>query len=182
MTTDQQAIPPGWDYNPSTWPQRLPIVFLALIGTGIAGYLAAYQARWISTVWEPFFGDGSRVVLNSPASRILPISDAAIGTIGYLADAITGVFGGIDRWRKRPWLVIIFGIAVGPFGMASVILVILQPVLYDNFCTLCLASAVISLAMIGPAMDEMLASMQALRRHKSNGGSVWHGFWKGVPA
>jgi hypothetical protein len=76
-----------------------------------------------------------------------------------------------------PWMVILFGLAVGPLGLISVILVILQPVLFDAFCTLCLASAVVSVAMIGPALDEVLASLQYLRRVKADGASVWRSFW-----
>jgi hypothetical protein len=35
----KEWIPAGWTSNPSTWPQRLPIVGLALVGFGIAAYL-----------------------------------------------------------------------------------------------------------------------------------------------
>jgi hypothetical protein len=34
-------------------------------------------------------------------------------------------------------------------------------------------SAFISLSMIGPAMDEVLASLQHLRRVSREGGSIW---------
>ena len=169
--------PPGWSVNPSTWSQRLPIVGLALVGAVIASYLAAFQFKWIDTVWEPFFGNGSRRVLTSSVSHILPIPDGALGAIGYYVDAITGVIGGTQRWRTMPWIVVIFGLAVGPLGAISIVLVILQPVMFDAFCTLCLASAVISLSMIGPAIDEMLASLQYLKRVRHRGGSVWRAFW-----
>jgi uncharacterized membrane protein len=172
-------VPAGWGYNPSTWSQRLPIIGLALIGAAIAGYLAAFQLGLVSDVWEPFFGDGSRTILTSNVSRILPIPDAALGAAGYLADALTGGIGGRDRWRRVPWLVIIFGLAVGPLGVVSITLVILQPLLFDAFCTLCLTSALISVLMIGPAMDEVLASIQHLRRVQRDGGSLWHAFWTG---
>lgn len=171
------AIPPTWSYNPSGWSQRLPLVAAAMVGFGIAGYLALYQWRLIGGVWEPFFGGGSEKILNSSVSRILPIPDAALGAIGYLVDAVTGIIGGPGRWRRMPWIVIVFGIAVGPLGAVSVLLVILQPVLYDAWCTLCLASAVISVVMIGPAMDESLASLQYLRREYDSGRSVWKAFW-----
>ena len=174
--------PPGWDYNPSGWNQRLPIVLLALLGTGVATYLALYQLRVISSVWEPFFGDGSRTILNSKISHLLPIPDALLGALGYLADAVTGVVGGRDRWRTMPWIVVIFGLAVGPLGLISVVLVILQPVLFDAFCTLCLASAVISVVMIGPAMDEVLASLQHLKAMRARGHSLWSAFWGREPA
>lgn len=107
----------------------------------------------------------------------MPIPDAALGAFGYLLDAVTGVIGGRQRWRTMPWIVVIFGLAVGPLGLVSVMLVIFQPVLFDAWCTLCLASAVISLVMIGPAMDEFLASLQYLKRQHAHGRSLWHAFW-----
>jgi uncharacterized membrane protein len=169
--------PPGWNTNPSSWPQRVPIVALALVGFTIATVLALYQYRVIPEVWEPFFGDGSRVVLNSWVSNVLPVSDAALGAFGYLLDAVTGVIGGTRRWKTMPWMVILFGLAVGPLGAISLLLVIIQPVLLDAWCTLCLATALISVLMIGPAMDEVLASLQHLRRASTDGKSLWCVFW-----
>jgi uncharacterized membrane protein len=171
------GIPPGWDYNPATWGQRLPIVGLAMVGFAIASYLALYQWRVVSSVWEPFFGEGSVTILNSSVSHILPIPDAALGAMGYLLDAVTGIIGGRRRWRELPWIVIVFGLAVGPLGAISIMLVVFQPVLFDAWCTLCLASALISVLMIGPAMDEMLASLQYLRQVRDSGGSWWRALW-----
>ena len=56
-------------------------------------------------------------------------------------------------------------------------LVIFQPVLFDAWCTLCLSSALVSVLMIGPAADEVLASLQYLKREHVNGRSVWRAFW-----
>jgi len=176
--TPPNEIPPGWDYNPSSWPQRWPIIGLAIAGTAIAGYLTLFQVGVISTVWEPFFGAGSRTILTSWVSQLLhPIPDAGLGAASYLVDAVAGVIGGKRRWRTMPWIVVLFGLGVGPLGVVSVTLVILQPVLFDQWCTLCLASGVISVLMIGPAMDEMLATLQFLRRVSDRGESVWQAFW-----
>lgn len=178
---DGGGVPPGWTVNPSEWSQRIPIVVLALVGLVAAGWLALLQQGVVATVWEPFFGDGTRqIVLESSFSRWFerfPVQDAAIGAAGYLVDAVTGLVGGTRRWRTMPWIVVVFGIFIGPFGVVSVMLTIFQPVLYDNFCTLCLVSGVISLAMIGPAVDEVLASFQHLRRVRDEGGRVWAAFW-----
>ena len=141
-----EGIPPGWSYNPATWGQRLPIVGLAMLGFGIATYMALFQLKILDTVWEPFFGNDSRKILTSSVSKILPIPDAALGAIGYLADAVTGAVGGTRRWRTMPWIVIMFGLAVGPLGFISILLVILQPVMFDAWCTLCLCSAAISVS------------------------------------
>jgi hypothetical protein len=174
---EEGGRPPGWSRNPSAWGQRLPIVALSIVGFAIAAYLALYQWRLIAEPWEPFFGGGSVRILNSETSRLLPIPDAALGALGYVADAVTGVVGGRRRWRTMPWIVVIFGVAVGPLGAISILLVILQPVQYDTWCTLCVASAAISLGMISPAIDEMLASLQHLKRARRSGCSLWRAFW-----
>ena len=90
---------------------------------------------------------------------------------------MSGVIGGKKRWRTMPWMVVLFGIAVGPLGLVSVLLVILQPTLFDTWCTLCLTTAVISIVMIGPSMDEVLASLQYLKREKARGRPFWRTFW-----
>lgn len=173
----RDCVPPGWDVNPSSWRERMPIIVAALVGFFIAGYLSLYQYGVIGDVWEPFFGNGSRRILDSQVSEIFPIKDAALGAIGYLLDVVTGAAYGQARWRTHPWIVIVFGFAVGPLGAGSILLVILQPVLLSAFCTLCLVTAVISVVMIGPAMDEVLASLQFLRRARDEGRSVWRAFW-----
>ena len=176
-TTSASDIPPGWDYNPASWRERIPIIVLAQVGFVLATYLALYQYRVVERVWEPFFGRGSETILNSPTSKLLPVSDAALGAFGYLLDAAFGAIGGPRRWRSMPWIVILLGIFIGPLGAISILLVILQPVLYEAWCTICLATAVISVVMIGPAMDEVLASLQHLKRVRDADGSVWKAFW-----
>ena len=72
----------------------LAVTVPALLGFVIASYLALYQWGVFSTVWEPFFGAGSRTILNSSVSHLLPIPDAALGALGYFLDALTAVTGG----------------------------------------------------------------------------------------
>ncbi|WP_242916580.1 vitamin K epoxide reductase family protein [Pontibacter liquoris] len=177
MNKGKEGIPPGWSYNPASWGQRLPIVGLALVGCGIATYLSLHQLKVFPTVWEPFFGNGSQKVLTSGVSQLLPVPDAVLGAAGYLSDAVAGAVGGRKRWKTMPWIVILFGLLVGPLGMISILLVVIQPVLYHAWCTLCLCSAAISVIMIGPAMDEMLASLQYMRRVKDARVSLWKAFW-----
>lgn len=180
---DDPDAPPGWSDNPSSWAQRLPIVVLSLLGFGIAMYLALYQWRVVDRVYEPFFPGQSRKILReSWISKLFdPVPDALLGALGYLGDAVTGLIGGRRRWRTMPWIVVLFGVFVVPLGAVSVALVMAQPLLFDAWCTLCLASAAISLLMIGPATDEVLASLQYLKRAAASGESLWTAFWKGGP-
>lgn len=185
--SDDPHIPPGWKKNPASWPERLPIVGLALVGLGIAIYLSLYQWEVIDRIWDPFFGEpnfggGSREILresevSTHTMRYLGVPDAFLGALAYFVDAVAGIIGSTKRWKTMPWIVIVFGLAVGPLGFISIMLVVFQPVLYNAFCTLCLASAVVSVSMIGPAMDEMMASLQYMRRVRDAGYSTWRAFW-----
>lgn len=177
----RSTIPAGWEYSPSSWSCRGPLIALAIADCLIAVYLALYQYDVISSVWEPFFGGGSKAVLNSWLSHVLPVSDAALGAGVYAADAVLGVIGGEDRWRSKPWAVIVFAILVGPVGLTSVGLVIAQPLLFNAWCSLCLLTAILSIAIIGPAMDEALACLQYLKhiRQTRTKNEFWNIFWKG---
>lgn len=177
MTPLPKYSPPDWDYNPSAWSQRWPLILIALIGFVIATYLGLYQVKVFSEVWDPFFGEGSKKVLNSEVSRALPVPDAILGAFSYLLDAVTGIIGSTNRWRSKPWIVVLFGIATGPLGLVSILLIIFQPILVGAWCTLCIVTAIISIVMISPAMDELLASLQYLQRVKRAGYSAWDAFW-----
>lgn len=172
-------IPPGWNYNPSAWMQRTPIIALAFVGFFISRYLAAYQLGHIPTVWDPFFPGGTKAVLESKVSRAWPISDAGLGAISYILEALTGFLGGTRRWRTMPWLVIVFGILVVPLGVTSIVLIILQPLAVEAWCTLCLITAAAMLIMIGPAADEVIATCQFLMQSRREGRPFWRTFFLG---
>lgn len=168
-----EDAPPGWVYNPSAWPQRVPICILAALGFGIATWLSLFQLGVLPTIWEPFFGQGSRTILTGRVSHLLPVPDAVLGAAGYLADAVFGLVGGTARWRRLPWVVVVFAIAVIPFGLTSLTLFILQPTLYGNWCTLCLLSVAVSLAMVPYAWDEFVASWLWVRGRLDAGVGLW---------
>jgi uncharacterized membrane protein len=177
------AAPP-WDYNPSSWKQRLPICALALIATAIASYMALYQWRLIPTVWDPVFGDGTRKVLDSYVSERmrswLRIPDAALGAIGYLSEVILGLAGSTRRWQDRPWMVILFGIDVIPLGIVSVVLVILQGTVVGSWCFLCLVTAAISVVLVFVAYDEVWSCVLFLHRvwRRTHSPKIlWDTFW-----
>jgi len=173
------GAPPGWSYNPSAWAQRLGIVFLAMIGFFLSRYMAAFQLGHITHPWDPFFGDGTRTVLTSDISKAFPVSDAGLGALSYLMDALAGLVGGRRRWRTMPWMVLLFGFFIIPPGVTSIVLVILQPVGVGAWCTLCLAASVVMLLMVPPALDEVIATSQFLLRTRRERGNLWRVLWLG---
>lgn len=162
----EPTIPPGWTYNPSSWAQRTPIAFFVFICWMTSRYLAAYQLGYIDTVWDPFFPDGTKRVLESSVSKLFPVPDAGLGAFVYTLEFLFTCQGGKARWRTSPWGVLVFGILVIPASTVSVILIILQPLVVGTWCSLCLLTAVCMLIPIPLAIDEVVASLQYLRREK----------------
>jgi uncharacterized membrane protein len=175
-------VPLGWSYNPSTWPQRAPVLALALLSFFLSRYMAAFQLGHISWVWDPIFGDGTVLVLGSDLSKSFPISDAGLGAFIYLVELLSGFMGDPRRWRTMPWMVALFGLMVVPLGVVSVVLIMLQPVVVGAWCTACLLSALFMLIMIALSLDEVIAMIQFLAQTRRAGKSVWRTFWRGGDA
>lgn len=109
-------VPPGWSYNPSSWPQRWIMIVLGFAGWVVSRYLGAFQLGFIEQAWDPFFGEGSRLVLNSNMSHSLPVSDGMLGSLAYTLEFLMGWMGSPSRWRTMPWMVALFGILVIPLA------------------------------------------------------------------
>jgi hypothetical protein len=170
---------PGWTYNPSSWPQRWIMIALGFAGWIVSRYLAMFQLGYIDHVWEPFFGESSRLVLTSSLSRSLPISDGGLGALAYTFEFLMGWMGSPSRWRTMPWMVTFFGILVIPLGLVHILLVASQPIVVGHWCTLCLLAAAIMLPMIPLEVDEVVAMGQFLRLSRREGKGLWRTFWKG---
>lgn len=168
ITVDLNVPAPPFDYNPSSWGQRIPIAVIASLGVLISVYLSLYEWGLISTVWDPVFGEQSAAVLKSDVAKTMHywfvIPDAALGAVAYLGDAVLGLAGGTRRWQHRPWMVILFGIDVIPLGIVSAVLVALQGTVVGAWCFLCIVTAIISLTLVFYAYDEVWASITFLYR------------------
>lgn len=166
--------PPGWDYSPSGWTNRIPIIVLALVGLVISRYLAAYQLGHIGAAWDPFFGGGTERIVTSSVSEAWPVSDAGLGAAVYVLEIVTGVIGDKRRWRTMPWLVLLFGILIVPLGVVSVFFIIIQPIVIGTWCTLCLIGALAMLLQIPYSLDEIVATLQFLRQRRAAGQPLWY--------
>jgi uncharacterized membrane protein len=183
---DESTVPPGWTYSPSSWPQRLPIIALGLLGFLIARYLAAYQLGHIDGVWDPVFAgtdetNGTEYIITSDVSRAFPIADAGLGAIAYMIEALMGAMGSAKRWRTMPWMVTFFFILVVPLGAVSVGFIIIQPIMIGTYCLLCLVQAFAMLIMIPIAVDEVVAMGQYMRRSVRQGRPFLRTFFAGGP-
>ena len=166
--------PPGWDFSPSSWCNRFPIIALAFVGLFISRYLAAYQLGHIDAAWDPFFGDGTERIVTSSVSEAWPVADAGLGATVYVLEILTGIIGDKRRWRTMPWLVLAFGILIVPLGAVSVFFIIIQPIVIGTWCTLCLVGALAMLLQIPYSFDEILATLQFLKNRRGQGKPMWY--------
>ena len=171
------GVPPGWTYNPSSWPQRFPIALLAFIGWMLSRYMAAYQLGYIDTIWDPFFPDGTLRVITSDVSAAFPISDAGLGALAYSLEVLSTFKGGDRRWRTMPWMVLVFGVLAIPLSLTSAILILLQPLIVGAWCTWCLITAFCMLLLMALSIDEVVACLQYLKYSEKK--SVWKLLFQG---
>jgi uncharacterized membrane protein len=138
----------GW----LTW--ATPI--LALIGLGVAGYLAYVETSSVAAVCGPV-GD-SNAVQASPCARlfgVLPVG--VLGALGYAALLAAWLWGRYGRGRLAQLAPLaVFGLAL--FGVLfSLYLTYLEPFVIRAVCAWCLTSAVIMtmllLLAVRPARD-----------------------------
>jgi len=172
------TIPKGWDYSPSDWFQRLPVIMLAVIGLLVSRYLTAYQLDAIDGVWEPFFSgtlpdkNGTEQIITSAVSESWPVPDAGIGALTYALEILVGVIGTSQRWRTMPWLVVLFGIMIVPLGAVSIFFIVIQPIVIGTYSTLALIAAAAMVWQIPYSLDELVATYQFLRR-RHEAGQPW---------
>jgi hypothetical protein len=172
-------VPTGWSYNPSSWPQRAPIIALALVGFFLSRQMTAFQLQHITSFTDPLFGLGTQRVLTSDVSRAFRLPDAGLGAVAYMVEFLMGFMGDKARWRTMPWMVTGFGILVVPLGVVSVTLIVLQPLAVGAWCTPCLVAAAAMLVMMSLTLDEVVAMLEFLVQARREGQSMWQVFWVG---
>lgn len=175
----QPDNPPGWDYSPADWSQRIPIAALSLIGFFISYYMAAYQLGHIDRVWDPFFGDGTMKIITSDVSRAWPVADAGLGAVAYMLEFLMTIMGGKNRWRTMPWMVLGLGVLIVPLGGVSIFFIIIQPIVIGTWCTLCLVAAFAMALMVTYSLDELVATGQFLADAHQKRKPLLRTFWTG---
>lgn len=180
--------PQGWHVNPSGWLHRLPVIALAFVGLYVSLYFTAYQLQLIGAVWDPFFagdpGDprnGTEEIITSSVSEAWPVPDAGVGAITYALEIIVGLTGATHRWRSQPWLVLLFGVLIVPLGAVSVSFIIIQPLIIGTWSTLALLAAAAMMVQIPYSLDELVATLDLLRRRRRDGDRLLYIFLRGTP-
>ena len=75
------------------------------------------------------------------------------------------------RWRTMPWLAVLFGLMIAPLGVTSIFFIIIKPIVIGTWSIVALAGAAAVLIQISYSLDEMIATLQFLRRRSKAGQS-----------
>jgi len=142
--------------SPPAWMDAL-IPGLAIVGLGVAGYLAYVETQAVPAVCGPV-GD-CNAVQASPYARlfgVLPVG--VVGIIGYVAILLAWLWGRLRSDRLADYApLVILGMAV--LGVLfSVYLTYLELFVIHAVCMWCLASAVIMTLLMLLALPPALAS------------------------
>jgi len=163
-------VPPGFDENPTSYRRRALLGALALAGLLVASYLTLYQwGAW--PVWDPFF-DATTVL-----DLTKPVPDALAGVAAYGVELLLLSLGGRDRWQRLPWACLALGAVLSAGAVTSIALIIVQPTVAGGWCTLCLLSAAISLALFFLGIGEARAAWQHVRRELARGTALGDAVW-----
>ena len=154
----RSTVPPGWQENPTSYGRRAVLAALAATGFVIATYLSLFQLGVFDAVWDPLFA--SRPVLELTE----PVPDAVAGVLAYATEVLLLIIGRADRWRTSPWVCLLLGFVLCVGAVVSVGLILTQAVVVHAWCTLCLASAVLSFVLFALGIGEARAAYQQLQR------------------
>ena len=172
--TRSNAVPPGWDENPTTYSKRRRLIVLAFAGLCVASYLTLYRLGIFTEVWVPIFPKGSPKVLH----LMEPFPDASPGALAHMTEVVLSFIAGEDRWRTALRTVLALGFVILCGAVVSVLLVIAQLSVVSAWRTLCLTSAFLSFVIFSSGVKEPLAAIQHLERVRTKVGSVWRALWR----
>jgi uncharacterized membrane protein len=143
--------------SPSRRARRLVIAALAAVAMCVAVYLGMYQLRMVASVWDPLFGHGSELVLDSKTSeairRFTIVPDSLLGALAYGCEFLFALLGSSKRYRDRRWVSVLFGLNTVALAVAALALIGLQAFVIHAGCFFCLVSATISLTIAGLAVE-----------------------------
>jgi uncharacterized membrane protein len=133
-----ETVPPVW--------QAWTIPLLAVVGLGVAGYLAYVETNQVTAICGPV-GD-CNTVQQSPYAYLFGIPVGVLGLVGYVGIMIAWAAGRFGQGRVSDigWLALFVMALVGT--LFSIYLTFLEPFVIGATCAWCLASSIIMAALL----------------------------------
>lgn len=150
---------------------RRRVAALALGCIGTLSVVGLYQIGIIPAVPEPALPgfDADRVDASGEAYALLATPDAFLGIASYAGTLVLAGAGAADRAQRRPWLVMLFAGKVALDALSAAFLTVEQISRHRKLCSWCMASAVLTFAMVPQVVPETRRAADRLL----SGGSSW---------
>lgn len=129
------------------------------------GVVALYQAGVLRHLPDPpVRGAASDHVAASPrAYWMLHTPDGALGIASYAVTVVLAGAGSADRYRKTPWLSLLFAAKLLGDGLAAAALLREERRSRDGLCSWCLVASAASLLAAPLGIPEARAAMRTIR-------------------
>jgi uncharacterized membrane protein len=131
------------------------VILLALVGAGVAAYLANVETTGAEAVCGPV-GD-CNAVQESEYAQILGIPIGVLGLIGYAAIGGLWVLSRVAAGSLANVSLVLIGVGAWVGTLFSIYLTFLEPFVIGATCMWCITSAVVMMALLwtsaGPAWD-----------------------------
>jgi uncharacterized membrane protein len=133
-----ETVPPVW--------QAWTIPLLAVVGLGVAGYLAYVETNQVAAICGPV-GD-CNTVQQSPYAYLFGIPVGVLGIVGYIGILTAWAAGRFGQGRTSDigWLALFVMALVGT--LFSIYLTFLEPFVIGATCAWCLASSIVMAALL----------------------------------
>ncbi len=131
------------------------VIVLALVGAGVAAYLASVEATGGAAVCGPV-GD-CNAVQQSEYAEVLGIPIGVLGLVGYAAIGVLWVASRVAHGTLAQVALVLIGVGAWLGVLFTAYLTFLEPFVIGATCMWCITSALVMMALlwvsVGPAWD-----------------------------
>ncbi|MDP8922204.1 MAG: vitamin K epoxide reductase family protein [Chloroflexota bacterium] len=150
--------------TPDLWPRRATIV-LSLIGVASMAATSLLQTGVVRHLPDlPLPGFDSDKVNLSTTAYPFGISDGTVGLLSFAANLPLAAFGGPDRARVRPWVVMLAAPKALADGVVSGWYFYQMPTKEKAWCAYCIVAQLASLGILAATLPEARRALAELRR------------------
>jgi len=144
--------------------RRRRVVGLSLTAIGALGVVALAQVGVLRRLPDPplrFFASDT-VTRSGSAYWMFGGPDAVVGIGSYAASALLASIGGADRWRRHPWLPLLFAGKLALDAAGAALLVREEVVTQRRACSWCLIASAAAMLSFPQALPEAWAAGRQL--------------------
>ncbi|MGE3273352.1 MAG: vitamin K epoxide reductase family protein [Chloroflexota bacterium] len=152
------------DGTADLWPRRATVV-LSLVGVASMAATSLLQTGVVRHLPDPPLpGFNSDKVNLSKTAYPFGIPDGTFGLLSFAANLPLAAFGGADRARARPWLVVLAAAKALVDGAVSGWYFYQMPTKEKAWCAYCIAAQLASLGVAALILPEARRALAQLRR------------------